>query len=283
MSALVITGYASLDYSFAVSGEIRRDQTTRISIRDPQAWPRLGGSPAYVGAAASAGGMEAVPLCWVGDDAEGDTFKRRTAALGLSTAGIAAMKGERSPVCILVHEDAGGTACLFDPGMPGREVLSETQRSLLRAAEHVCVTVGPAHLLSEILELCPANAKLYWIAKNDPAAFPAEACHVIGARASVVFFNTAERSLIGGTVSAQTIEVETRGAEGVSVTHGGRTVAVPADAVKATDPTGAGDTFAGAFIASLIRSGDPVSAARSGLEAARRLLADRGSNRVETP
>ena len=60
MTALVITGYASLDYSIAVSGKIRRDQTTRISSRDPQAWPRLGGSPAYVGAAALAGGMDAV-------------------------------------------------------------------------------------------------------------------------------------------------------------------------------------------------------------------------------
>lgn len=282
MTALVITGYASLDYSIAVSGKIRRDRTTRISSRDPQAWPRLGGSPAYVGAAALAGGMDAFPLCWVGDDTEGYTFKQKTTALGLSTDGIAAMKGERSPVCILVHENTGGTACLFDPGMPTREALSETQRSLLRAAEHICVTVGPAHLVNEILDLCPADAKLYWIAKNDPAAFPANACHAIGARASVVFFNAAERSLIGRTVSAQTIVVETRGAEGVSVTYGGRTIAVRADAVEATDPTGAGDTFAGAFIASLVRSGDPVSAARSGMEAARGLLADRASDRIAT-
>jgi ribokinase len=282
VTALVITGYASLDYSFAVAGEVSRDRTTRISRRDPRAWPRLGGSPAYVGAAAFAGGMEAFPLCWVGDDAEGETFQRRTAALGLATTGIAAIKGERSPVCILVHEKSGGTACLFDPGMPGREALSGEQRSMLRAAEHICITVGPVHLVQEILGLCPADAKLYWIAKNDPAAFPAEACRAIGARASIAFFNAAERSLIASTLNAQAIAVETRGAEGVSITHGERTIFVPADAVIADDPTGAGDTFAGAFIASLFGSGDPVSAAQSGMTAARGLLAGRASNRVET-
>ncbi|MCW2529860.1 MAG: pfkB carbohydrate kinase family protein [Pseudonocardiales bacterium] len=51
------------------------------------------------------------------------------------------------------------------------------------------------------------------------------------------------------------------GTDGSLVRTGGRTVHVPAVAVNAIDPTGAGDSYCGAFAAALSRFGEPVVAA----------------------
>lgn len=60
-----------------------------------------------------------------------------------------------------------------------------------------------------------------------------------------------------------------RGAEGVLLRgRDGRLVAVPALAVPAPDPTGAGDSFCGGFLAGLIMSRDPVTAVCMGTVAA---------------
>lgn len=52
----------------------------------------------------------------------------------------------------------------------------------------------------------------------------------------------------------------------------GVSVPVPALAVVARDPTGAGDAFCGGFLAGLVETGDPVRAARFGAVAAARIV-----------
>jgi ribokinase len=49
-------------------------------------------------------------------------------------------------------------------------------------------------------------------------------------------------------------------------------VAVPAVRVAALDPTGAGDSFCGGFLAGLVETGDPVQAARFGVISASRIV-----------
>lgn len=49
-------------------------------------------------------------------------------------------------------------------------------------------------------------------------------------------------------------------------------VAVPALRVEALDPTGAGDSFCGGFLAGLVETGDPVRAARFGAVSASRIV-----------
>ena len=68
-------------------------------------------------------------------------------------------------------------------------------------------------------------------------------------------------------------------------------VAVPAVPARAVDPTGAGDSFCGGFLAGLVETGDAVAAARYGAISAARIVAafgadgalpaDRGSARAE--
>ena len=70
--------------------------------------------------------------------------------------------------------------------------------------------------------------------------------------------------------------LETRGAEGVALTRDGRVDVFPVDPVAAEDATGAGDTFLGGFLASLIGGNEALATAvAAGAQAARQLLVAR--------
>lgn len=58
----------------------------------------------------------------------------------------------------------------------------------------------------------------------------------------------------------------------------GRSVAVPALSVKTVDPTGAGDSWCGGFLAGLVETGDPVYAAHCGAVAAARIVSRFGAD-----
>jgi sugar/nucleoside kinase (ribokinase family) len=98
--SIVVTGYASLDYAVRVDTTLQPDRTATILSR-PAQWPRLGGSPSYVAAALAASGAgDAAPISWVGDDAEGERYRKSLEELGVRTDGIAVRPG-RTPVCVL--------------------------------------------------------------------------------------------------------------------------------------------------------------------------------------
>jgi ribokinase len=59
-----------------------------------------------------------------------------------------------------------------------------------------------------------------------------------------------------------------KGALGCEIRDAGRSIAIPAVAVDAVDPTGAGDAFCGGFLAGMIATRDIVQAARQGTVAA---------------
>ncbi|MEM9972949.1 MAG: carbohydrate kinase family protein [Pseudomonadota bacterium] len=55
-------------------------------------------------------------------------------------------------------------------------------------------------------------------------------------------------------------------------------IPVPATPTKAVDPTGAGDSFCGGFLAGLVETGDPVKAARFGALSAAQIVAHFGAD-----
>ena len=121
VTRIVVTGYASMDYVDAA----RRRAGGRSHHAHPRAagraWPRLGGSPAYVAAALVAGGDRRCAAAELG--------RRRTrpvpriagglAALGVRGEGVATSSGGRTPLSILAYQPDGGCLCLYDAGPAG--------------------------------------------------------------------------------------------------------------------------------------------------------------------
>jgi 2-dehydro-3-deoxygluconokinase len=69
----------------------------------------------------------------------------------------------------------------------------------------------------------------------------------------------------------------TLGEGGVRLRLAGQTLALPAQAVKAVDTSGAGDSFNGAYLAERLRGADQITAARAGLALAARVVAAPGA------
>lgn len=277
MTPVAITGYASLDYVVRLEDAPRRDATVIAARAD--AWPRLGGSPSYVAMALVRAGVgRAVPLTWVADDEAGGQFVAALAAARVPTDGVARSLPGGTPVCILAYSPDGACFCLYDPGA-GRSVgFDPRQRSILDEAGWVCLTAGPAEATRQALARLAAGQCLCWAVKADGDAFPPDLRTAIAARADLIVFSRGEHPFIAAALDAaprtsERILVETRGAEGAHLTVGGTTALIAAAPVAAADPTGAGDTFVGGMLASLIaRPGDTVAAVRAGQEAARALL-----------
>ncbi|MEM5474655.1 carbohydrate kinase family protein [Hoeflea sp. AS60] len=272
MSRLVVTGYASLDFAVGLDGQAVGDTTTLIAARDPEAWPRAGGCPTYISGAAVRAGQQATPIMWVGTGREGEGFVAKLEAQGIGTEGIGVVDSPRSPTALMVYQANGTCMCLYDPALGRAEVLTDAQKALIAGATHLCVSVGPSQLMDAICALCPQDARLYWAVKNDPDAFPPDLRTRLSARADVIFHSASERSLIGETAA---VLVETRGSDCVVVTDAGQGREVPVTPIDIADTTGAGDSFAGGYIAAEMAGADPVEAAGAGIKAAAAVLADR--------
>jgi sugar/nucleoside kinase (ribokinase family) len=76
--------------------------------------------------------------------------------------------------------------------------------------------------------------------------------------------------------AAAPVTVRTHGPAGATVYAGGRSARIPGQSVDETDPTGAGDTFAGAFLTHLAQNNDPFAAAEFGCRVAAIEVSHRG-------
>ena len=289
MTAVAITGYASLDHVVMVDGVPSPGRTTAILERPDEAWPRLGGSPAYVAAALAGAGVAASPVSWVGDDAGGEGFRRALADQGIRTDGIAVVPGARTPIAILAYEPQGGCMCLYHPAIPKELGLTDAQRSVVAAADWLCVTIGPVRPTQEALVLLPPDRRLAWVVKDDPRAMPPGLAAALAARADVIFFSAAETDFVGRALAGAPARrpgqllIETAGGAGARATWNGSTVFVAAEHLTVTDPTGAGDTFAGAALAALAAGeADPAAIIAAGHKAARALLSRRTAKDIES-
>ena len=285
MSGLVITGYASLDHVVVLSGDIVHGRTTTISDRPADAWPRLGGGPAFVAAAARRSYHgPVVPVSWVGSDELGKTYIEQLAQRHISSSGMVRLPGARSPVSMLIYNPAGDCACLYDPGIKGEIGLSEYQRQLLEAASWICVTIGPKTVTDDVLEIVRRDQKLAWIVKNDPSALSPQQAARLTQRADVIFCNGRERAFLAEVMSDRRARnpdqwlIETQGQRGALFEFDGEQTFIAAEPIVVRDPTGAGDSFAGGVLAALLNGEtDPAILGRRGHAAAHALLTERKS------
>lgn len=284
MTRIAITGHASLDHVAHLDGVPAPGRTTTILERPAGAWPRLGGSPAYVaGALVQAGIAGACPVSWIGDDEDGREYRRQLRDRGIGDDGIEAVAGARTPIALLAYEPGGGCICLYDPGMAQDIALSQRQRALVAGAEWVCVTIGPASVSEAVLAAIGGAARLAWVVKDDPRSMPLPLAARLAARADLITFSEAEGAFVRRAIEAAEKEprpgrmlIETRGRRGAAFTCEGKNESFAAAPLAVDDPTGAGDSFAGGVLAALLKGvTDAAAIVGAGHEAARRLLAGR--------
>jgi ribokinase len=285
MTSIAVTGYASLDYVVQLNGPPHPNQTSVITGRPAEAWPRLGGSPSYIVAALSRTGQSAVTLItWVGADAQGEQYLSFLREAGLPTDGASRALPGSTPVCILAYDPSGACYCLYEALASRGVSFDEHQLAHIDAADWVCAAAQPTAASRDVLARIKPQQRLVWAVKADADAFPQEVRRDFAARADLIVHSRNERSFVepalaeAGPGHPGRIVVETRGPEGAQFTIAGRTTYVPTDRLAVSDPTGAGDTFLGGLIAGLIENpNDPVAAIRAGEAAARAMLITRAS------
>ena len=275
MKSLAVSGYSSMDHPVILEGLIRGDETTKISHRGRSAWPRIGGCPAYVAIAAAAAGQIARPVTWVGSDSLGYEYIESVRGRGADVSAIEKVPAKSSPVAILAYQPDGSCACLYDPAFGGEEELSSRQIRALRKASHLCITAGPPHLTRSIAGCRSSGSRLYWVLKNDPHCFTPELRIDLAKSADVIFCSRSEIGLIDA-VDAGTTVVETSGSGPIRLHRRGHVDLLEVRPLSVRDTTGAGDAFAGGFIAAeMLGVENPIDAAEAGTVAARKMLAAR--------
>lgn len=292
MSRVAITGFSSSDYALRLRGSMVADRTTTIDWR-PGEWPRVGGPPAFIASAmVRAGFADVVPVSWVGQDRDSETFRAALSDAGVDIGGIAQLPG-RMPTSVLAYEPDGGCHCLFDPAITVPQRLDDRQSALVAGADWVCLTVGPPEVTEQVLALIRPEAKLVWSVKVDERVMPGDLAARVAARAGIAAWSRGEAEFAAKAFAGSATDrpdrllIETRGGNGVILRAGGEEARFPVRAIETSDTTGAGDTFLGGFLAAFIQEpGDARGAIRHGIAAVEALLKARLQNNhqgSETP
>ncbi len=277
MSNLCVTGYASLDYVLDLATPVAPDQTAHAR-KVPDAWPRAGGCPTYISMAAAQFDQTATPVMWLGDDPLAEQLMDSLTDHGINADGIAKIAHTASPTAVLLYQPDGTCACIYDPGLAGQEALTSAQKKAITSASHLCISVGPPHLIADMIALRTLSSRLYWAVKNDPACFTPDICTQLAQDADVIFCSTSERPMIGPT---KAVVVQTMGAKGVRIEDGETITTLPVTALDVHDATGAGDSFAGGYIAAEMSGATtPKKAAQVGIDTAFQLLKNRQKGRT---
>lgn len=264
---IAVVGYASIDRTLRVD-RLPTAGVTSLVLDDLGGGAQRPGGVGHTVLALAAAGAEVAAVTAVGADDAGRVFVDGLVAAGADAAGVTTLDGS-SPRSSLLHDDEGDTACLFEPGVPW-SMLAAGQIDLVASADVVVVMIGPLAVGYETLEHCRDDALLAWIVKNDPSSLQAELAERLSARADLVFHNVSERHLVGPGRTERVV-VCTDGAQPVTVTTAAVTVGyeIPPVPDVATNPTGAGDSFSGAFLAAWLAAPDPRDAVAAGAAAAR--------------
>ena len=276
---VVVTGYATLDYVVQLHHRFEKDGTVAATLGPSGAWPRAGAAVLYAGRRIAAAGHICNIVSWIAPDSDGDHFLEACDAAGISTSGIDRSCLSRTSRCILAYQPDGSFGCFLDLAAETPARLTDVQRKLLRHADVVCIAIGPEGVTREIVEACPEQATVAWIAKLDDSSQPQSLRCKIAARADIIFCNSSERAVVddarANSQRSNQVIIETRGSGGLMI-EAGDIHLIPAAPVDTTDATGAGDTLAGEMLAQ-ISSGyaSYEDAARLGIVAARALLLDR--------
>jgi fructokinase len=267
----------------------------RIAAAGEWAGPFPSGAPAIFASVAARLGAPSALVASVGADALGDMLLSRMRRDGVRTDALGVQPARRTAVAFVAYDAAGDRDFWFS--VPDSAAVVVDHAGLDRIAGHadwlhVCgstLTFG-----GEVADAVEATAARVRAAGGSlsvdpnlrPNASPAALARTreLARDADVLFPSDGELDALGlaedELLARGALICHTRGAAGAVVSGhavGPAPVVVPAPPATEVDPTGAGDTFAAAFVTATRAGADPVSAARTACAIAARSVAVMGA------
>ena len=267
----------------------------RIAAAGEWAGPFPSGAPAIFASVAARLGAPSALVASVGADALGDMLLSRMRRDGVRTDALGVQPARRTAVAFVAYDAAGDRDFWFS--VPDSAAVVVDHAGLDRIAGHadwlhVCgstLTFG-----GEVADAVEATAARVRAAGGSlsvdpnlrPNASPAALARTreLAREADVLFPSDGELDALGlaedELLARGALICHTRGAAGAVVSGhavGPAPVVVPAPPATEVDPTGAGDTFAAAFVTATRAGADPVSAARTACAIAARSVAVMGA------
>jgi len=246
--------------------------------------PFPSGAPAIFASTAARLGIPTEFCGLVGDDPFGRALLSRLRRDGVGTTGCRVEPDLPTAAAFVAYTSGGARSFVFNVRQAAAGALrTDHLGELPERADWLHVSGSAVALGASLAETAMRAAERVLAAGGrisvDPNVRPEAASPQVEERlgwlvrqAGVVFPSEGELATLGleeeALAAAGAIVCTTRGAAGVRVHAGGQVVDVAAPPAREVDPTGAGDTFAGAFMAALIAGADALEAASLACRAA---------------
>lgn len=265
----------------------------QLTVPGEWAGPFPSGAPAIFASVAARLGEQAALVASVGADAFGDALTARMRRDGVVVDALRVMPKRSTAVAFVAYDDSGGRDFWFSvPDSAAVELDRVALGDLGPRADwlHVCGSTlafgGPTADAIEATaqQVLRAGGRV----SLDPNLRPNSSPHALSRTAQlagvadVLFPSEGELEALGITeaelVARGALICNTRGSGGAIVSRDGHEpVTVAAPPAEEVDPTGAGDTFAAAFVTATRAGADPVAAARAACAIAARSVSVLGA------
>lgn len=230
------------------------------SVRTPIAQRRsLGGSGYYTAIGAALSGGDVAVISVVGDDYPLDTIR----GLGIDVSSVAVVKGKSPQFDIRYLPTLADRKLELDLGVGGGVIRIPDTFDFSRVGYvHVATNLPQTQIemVDRVRALAPKVSVSADCFDQFVIAYPKATCRVVDA-ADLIFANQVEYELIQRMCGAPAKAIVVKkGEQGAVYRYGQQSVAASAPPARVVDPTGAGDAFAGAYLARLSQGVDRSSA-----------------------
>ena len=261
---------------------VRALPTEGQSVSTTGKYTAIGGKGLNQALAARRAGAQVAIVGATGDDAAGRSIRTYLAEEGVNIEYLVEIAGAETGQAIIVLDPQArnlvvgelGANLLLDPSMVHR--VERAWDNWDRVQFVSANGEAPVDLLHMLFDLARSrNIQTVW----NPSPMPEDPERVLR-RTDVLIANRSEAEELAGTTATMAAAVDrlrdlgpsevivTLGESGCIVGAGGENIAYPARAVDSVDPTGAGDTFLGYFLASRTSGASTGEAAVNAMVAA---------------